>query len=243
MSCPLRLRSVARPSARAFTLVEAVVSTIVVGTMFAAAVAAVGAAARDRRVQAEMRTGPALAQMLMSEILSRRFQDPDGSTTIGRDAGEDSSRTTWDDVDDYNGLDQSPPADRSGVDLPGGKGWRWTAAVSYIDVPAAPGSGATGGVIVQAVDLLGAVVSNVNSLLVQQSNITDLKRIEVTVTSPRGVQTRLVGLRSRWGAAGESPVSATIDLWASVHLQIGPESRNARIGVPLVNHPQDLNGP
>jgi hypothetical protein len=43
----------------------------------------------------------------------------------GREAGEAaSSRSSFDDVDDYNGWDQSPPQYRDGTEIPDRRQWR-----------------------------------------------------------------------------------------------------------------------
>jgi len=67
-----------------------------------------------------------LAQDLMEEIKSKCWDEtstttsPCGGTvtpsTIGADGGE--TRATYDDVDDYNGLSDSPPEDSQGNSMP-----------------------------------------------------------------------------------------------------------------------------
>ena len=57
-------------------------------------------------------TAVALAKGLMHEILSRHFADPRSAADSSR--VKERSRSAYDDVDDYNGLDDKPPRDGSG---------------------------------------------------------------------------------------------------------------------------------
>ncbi len=112
-----------------------------------------------------------LGQAYLDEILTKRYDahageggiprcnstDPGAtpcSTTLGPEPGE--TRATYDDVDDYNGLDESPPRGAQGAVLPGYAGYRVQISVVYA------GTG------------LG-LASN-----------QDAKRITVTITSPLG---------------------------------------------------------
>ena len=85
-----------------------------------------------------------LGQAYMEEILSRRFDEstplggspacePSGSgcSSIGVDSGE--SRTLFDDVDDYDGIDDSPPKDAEGNDRLNYVGYRVQVSVAYAD--------------------------------------------------------------------------------------------------------------
>lgn len=85
-----------------------------------------------------------LGQAYMEEILARRFDEmtplggspacePSGSacSSIGVDAGE--SRTLFDDVDDYDGINDSPPKDAEGNDRLNYVGYRVQVSVAYAD--------------------------------------------------------------------------------------------------------------
>ncbi len=85
-----------------------------------------------------------LGQAYMEEILSRRFDEatpvggipacePGGTScsAIGVDAGE--TRPLFDDVDDYDGVDDSPPKDAEGNDRPSYAGYRVQVSVAYAD--------------------------------------------------------------------------------------------------------------
>ena len=55
----------------------------------------------------------AIAEAYLDEILARQITDPSGGDTGGVEAGE--TRSTYDDVNDYNGLSNTPPQDQSGA--------------------------------------------------------------------------------------------------------------------------------
>jgi prepilin-type N-terminal cleavage/methylation domain-containing protein len=123
----LRLRH-----ARGFSLIEVAISTAIVGTMVVAALQAV-AVARVRLVQVnDHARGMMLAQDLMTEILSQAYEEPGGGTTLGRETGETAtSRTAYDDVDDYAGFTENPPKRKDGTALSDGTNWSRSVTVVY----------------------------------------------------------------------------------------------------------------
>lgn len=142
-----RMDHSSKGAARAFTLVEVAVSTVVIGAMLAA-VLTLAAGARVQRQAADDRArAMGLATSLMAEILARRYHDPSpaqqASPTIGLDVGEVAGdRSTFNDMDDYDAYTQSPPRDLAGVVLPGFDGvwgtpaspeWRWEVSVRFVD--------------------------------------------------------------------------------------------------------------
>ncbi len=120
--------------ARAFTLIEAVGSVLIVAVMFVAVMSTVGAARMSQYKMSGRSRGTALAQDLMAEILQAAYEDPDGpSAGIGIDATElTASRATFDDVDDYDGWFASPPQQRDGAVMPDLSGWSRQVAVVWI---------------------------------------------------------------------------------------------------------------
>ena len=88
-------------SGGAFTLVEVVISTLVVGVMLVAALNMLGGVFRNYAIAQERQQGYALATALMAEILQSCYEDRGGSPVLGPEVGEGSgSRTSLDDVDD-----------------------------------------------------------------------------------------------------------------------------------------------
>jgi hypothetical protein len=111
------------------------------------------------------------------------------------------TRQTWNAVSDYNGLSESPPVSRAGTALSGFTGWTRTALVEWVD-PSNPGNAAVG---------------------------TDqgMKRITVTVTSPGGVVSKVVGLRSSIGLYERQPtMSTTYTSWIDVTLDGGGNAQS-----------------
>lgn len=225
-------------AARAFSLVEAVISTVIVATMFAAAVTASGIAARHRRIHAEQRIGHALARTLMSEIQAQRYADPGGGSVLGLDANKSASdRTTWTDVDDYTGLSERPRT-RGGAELNGASGWTWSAKVEYFTIPALTGVSSTtpsNGSLVVSIPLLGLSVS-----LGEPAAPTDtgMKRITVTVISPRGVPTVLTALRSSRGSANDAAAGSGANTWTGLTVRVGPDERPITVATEMLNRPQ-----
>ena len=112
----------AHTPARAFSLVEAAISIVIVAVMLVAAINVAGSAGSARIYESERTQGAAIAQQLLAEITSQSWLDPDADET-----GEVS---TWDDVTDYNGFTESPPADSDGNHISGYTGWTRAATVT-----------------------------------------------------------------------------------------------------------------
>ena len=100
---------------RGLSMVEVVVSILIVGVMAAAAMRTIGAA-RMAQYRVGVRShGQMLAQDLMSEVLAQAYAESSGSTSFGRESGESAtSRAKYDDVDDYHGWSASPPQTADG---------------------------------------------------------------------------------------------------------------------------------
>jgi type II secretory pathway pseudopilin PulG len=126
-----KIRNWANPSA--FTIVEAVLSTVIVAVMFVAALNTVGASRLTQRRAALTSQGRLFAEMLLSEIVQQSYEDSDGSPVFGPEAGESTTtRADFDDVDDYNGWSKRPEA-KDGTALPNSTGWTQTVTVEWID--------------------------------------------------------------------------------------------------------------
>ncbi|HSV15467.1 MAG TPA: type II secretion system protein [Tepidisphaeraceae bacterium] len=194
-----------RRTRRAFTIIEAALSVAIVGVLLATSMTTFAAIAKQRKVQMERRLGYELGQQLMSEILQQYFQDP-VSPVFGPESGE--TRANYDDVDDYNGWTETPPARRDGTALSDYSGWTRAVAVAYVD-PLNPGS------------TIGS---------------STLKRVTVTVTAPSGKQYALAGYRSQYGPYEYIPPAVTSYLtWAGVDLQVGTTTKNVRTGARPLN--------
>jgi MSHA pilin protein MshD len=202
---------------RGFGMAEVVVSTAIVGVMIVAALDAAGMVARTQRLNADRLTGPGLARDLFAEIMSLPYVDPQtGSSTIGVDTGESSaSRSTFDDVDDYHGWSSTNAVAKNGTTRSGYTGWAQAVTVTWAE------------------RISGTAWSSYD---------TNLKRITVTVTSPTGVVTQQIGLRSRYGPLERSlPLAGTAVNWVGIELRAGTSTRSQFLAAPVVNLSTDTN--
>src|SRR4051794_6834828 len=91
-----------------FTLVEALMSVVIVSTVLVAALGTVGAIGRTRQAQVERAAAAQWANQVMAEILQCYYQEPSGAGPLGPDTGEN-SRAQFDDVDDWDKWDSTAP--------------------------------------------------------------------------------------------------------------------------------------
>jgi len=105
----------AATQAGGFTLVEAVISVVLVGTVVVAAMNNVGASKTGQYMNLERSGGDFLANSLMAEITNQSYEEPDDTPLFGRESESGGDRTEWDDVDDYNGWSASPAERRDGT--------------------------------------------------------------------------------------------------------------------------------
>ncbi len=127
------MNSIQPKDRRGMSLIEVVASTMIVGMMAVATLNALGAATKSSNSIGNRAIALGLADELMAEIVQQPYSDPDGSNTFGRESGEASSpRSAFDDVDDYNGWNVSPPQYRDGTAIPNRTGWRQHVAVTLV---------------------------------------------------------------------------------------------------------------
>lgn len=118
----------------AFTIVEAVISTVIVAVMFVAALSTVSASKVTQHRVALVNRGRLLAESLLSEVLQQSYEDPDGAAVFGVESGEPTTvRADFDDVDDFDGWSSSPPAGRDGTPLTDSTGWKRTVKVEWVN--------------------------------------------------------------------------------------------------------------
>jgi hypothetical protein len=116
------------------SMVEVVASTMIVGLMAVAALNGLGAATRSAMSTGDRAVAHGLADELMAEILQAAYRDPQGGTVFGREAGEPvGPRAAFDDVDDYDGWNRSPPQYQDGTVMPARADWRHRVQISYVD--------------------------------------------------------------------------------------------------------------
>jgi len=97
-----------------------------------------GAATRSADSIGNRAVASGLADELLSEIIQQAYSDPNGATVFGRESGESSTpRSAFDDVDDFNSWNASPPQYRDGTAIPNRTDWRQKVQVTWV-VPSNP---------------------------------------------------------------------------------------------------------
>ena len=219
--CILRLfpRNAAPPSSKAarsgLTLVEVSISTLIVGMLMLASLQSVANIGRTWTATNQLVDGQGLAQELIREILAQSYSDPTdpNATTWGLESGE-TTRATFDDIDDYSGWTESPVKNAAGTALTGYTGWTRSVTVQKL---------ATSGYTVLA---NGAADQG-------------LRAITVTVTSPTGRTTTTKVYRSNVGGTQQTlSADATFVTWVGCTLKLGTNAP-ATTGVSLSNHAED----
>ncbi len=203
----LAMRCISRSANhRGLTLAEAVVSSAIVGMTLVAALSTVGIAARAHRSIQASAIGPALAEHLIAEMLALPYDDPESPGALGREAGETTARSTWDDLDDYFDLAETTIGDRSGNSL-SLTGYARYVSVNFVD-PDNP---------------LATVIDD-----------RGLKLITVVVVSPDGRSHNTQTLVSRQRTVDQAH-DAAADYWtaARIRLRTGAASLAIRSGTPL----------
>ncbi len=169
-----------RKTRMAFSIVEAVISIVLVSGVMVAALNTVGASFASQRGIADRSRGQLLAGALMTEILATEYEDPNETIVFGLEASESVStnRSLCDDVDDYRNLVDSPPTLKSGTAIAEFTGWSRSVAVLRV---------------------------NTSDLNTSATSETGAKKIIVTVKRGQLPVATLVGIKTKVSpAAGKS---------------------------------------
>jgi prepilin-type N-terminal cleavage/methylation domain-containing protein len=127
---------------RGFTLIEASLTTAIVGVAFVATMGLFAACTQQNRVGTNMTAAMLLASHVQETMAGLSFNDPGyGASYYGPESGE--TLATFDDVDDFDGQVFNPPIDALRRPLP--ELGSFTQQVSVVPVYAMqPGSNTTG---------------------------------------------------------------------------------------------------
>lgn len=117
-----------------FSLIETIVSIVIVGVLFAASLNLVGSSRMTDYTTAVRQRGYLLAEALMAEILQQQYQDSNETPVFGCDLGENigGTRINFDDIDDYDGWSEKPLRDRNGTKIANCDGWKRHVKVDRI---------------------------------------------------------------------------------------------------------------
>ena len=149
-------------------MLEATCATIIVGLSLVGSLQAVRSSVFTQRKVAETEKAAFLATAMMSEIKELYYQNPTKPINFGPETGE-TGRSTFNDVDDYNGWSESPPQNPDNGNLPDLNGWTRQVSVAW--------------------------VSPTNVMLTSATE-TGAKRITVTVLHNGAVKATRVGVKS-----------------------------------------------
>lgn len=154
-----------RRDQRGITLIDLIVVIVIVGIALPPMIGLFIQQMRQSTFGVNVTRANHLASTLFEEIRSKRGDENAGapSTALGPELGE--TRLTYDDVDDYHGLNESPPKDSLGNDVADSAGFRQQVSVCYV---------------------AGA---DLNTCI---GGVTLYKKITVTVTDPEGRASELV---------------------------------------------------
>jgi type II secretory pathway pseudopilin PulG len=136
MHRPFIRRRSHRFNSRALSLVESVISVMLVAVLFVAALNTFSAAKVNQSLTAQQIRGQMLANSFIDEILEKAYQEPNDTVAFGREGSELSAtdRSSFDDVDDFHGYVDNPVRDRQGTTLTAGTGWARHATVVYVSL-------------------------------------------------------------------------------------------------------------
>lgn len=114
------------------TLIETVLSLLILAGAFASGLTAIGSARASQVAAAERRFALSLAEDMMDEVLAEpNYKE---GNTYGLEAGERASdRQAFDDMDDYDDWSSTPPVDYYDVDIPGGDGYSRRVQILYVN--------------------------------------------------------------------------------------------------------------
>jgi hypothetical protein len=117
---------------RGVSLLESMISTLLVGVILVASMKTVGTVMQQRNSTVDDQRAVWLAQEMFAEILEKEYADPhDNSPTFGPE--ETGSRHNYDDVDDFHSWNKMPPEQRDGTPLSNLAEWRREVVIEYVD--------------------------------------------------------------------------------------------------------------
>ena len=112
---------------RGLSLIEVVASTMIVGMMAVATLNSLGAATKSSNSIGNRAVACRTGRRADVGNHAAALQRSDGSTVFGRESGESAiAPSAFDDVDDYDGWNASPPQYRDGTTIPDRTNWRQT---------------------------------------------------------------------------------------------------------------------
>lgn len=138
---------------KGFTLIEIVMIIVLLGIIMPGIMLYFMQGVKDSAKPQRRNTAIFLAEALMEEIKSKRWDETaainstcsNASATLGFEVGETriGGATGFDDIDDFNGLNNMPPNDSQNNPMNNYPGYRQQVAVRYVDPTNLEGSAAS----------------------------------------------------------------------------------------------------
>lgn len=198
---------------RGVTLIEVMVSILLVSTVLLISVNASATLLSNRTQQQTSNHSALLTAQILDEVSAMDFRDR-VDPVFGVEADEIANdRTTFDDVDDYNGYTSAPPTHRDGSVISGYNGW----SIAVTVVPADPVAG-------------GLITTSA-------SESSPLRVIGVVCTTPQG--TTINGTTLVSDVPSNVPNTASYEQWRRIELRF--PNRELNVTAPLRNLPDSIS--
>lgn len=123
-----------RPARRGFTLIEASLTTVIIGVAFVAMLQLFAAGTNAQATGAQLTSGINIAKSVRELSVGMAFSSPATPNNWGLDAGESADDPSG--CDDINDLDNrvfDPPVDARGHEMTDMAGWKQTVSVQSVD--------------------------------------------------------------------------------------------------------------
>jgi MSHA pilin protein MshD len=119
---------------RGITMAETIVSTLLVGMVLVGTIQLVAPIVRSGSVMSDKLVASNMARELSEEVGAKLFMSPSSGDVefAGPESGE--TRATYDDIDDYHGLNNSPPQMSNGTVMTHLGGWARVVKVAHVSL-------------------------------------------------------------------------------------------------------------
>lgn len=194
------------------TLIEVMISIVLVSTILLVSLTASANLMRNNSERRNTNLGQQLASQILDEVSSVDFHDPT-SVIFGLEPDESATdRTTFDDVDDYQGYTSSPPSHRDGTAIDGYEGWSFSVSIAAAEA-----------------DANGITTVNVDAQ-------APLRLIAVVCTAPDGTTVDAGTLVSN--VPSDINDTTSYEKWRRIKLTF--PDREINVTAPLRNHPEPI---
>jgi len=170
-----------------FTLVEMLLAIVIVGTGLTAFMNLMPVLGQSIDFSHEASSGLGLALLLINETDTVPFEDPASNCTFGLETDETaSSRADFDDLDDYDGYTETPPADKMGNSMPNLADYTRSVEILNLDTTdlttVRPDGTTEAKLVIVTVTCLGREVAQLSVVRFFGANRADRPLIEETLT-------------------------------------------------------------